>query len=154
MEALQRHLRRHLGVLGAERRVRHLDHGQLVIEPLGVGEAQARPGALGLDAVGAEPLGPEVERLVGADPPDDAVHVSRPGAPVGHAGELEEGQIGAGAALLVGEEEVVDGRVVLVDRFLDQAQSQHPGVEVDVLLRVGGNRGDVVDALQLHACHV
>ena len=37
-----------------------------------------------------------------------------------------------GAALLVGVEEVVDGRVVLVDRLLDQAQTEHAGVEVDV----------------------
>ena len=85
-----------------------------------------------------------------ADPPDDPVHVAGPGPARRHAGELEEGQVGAGAALLVGEEEVVDGRVVLVDRLLDQAQAQHPGVEVDVVLRVGGDRGDVVDSLQLH----
>ena len=49
--------------------------------------------------------------------------VSRPGPAPRHARELEEGEVGAGASLLVGEEEVVDGRVVLVDRFLDQAQA-------------------------------
>ena len=84
------------------------------------------------------------------DPPDDPVHVAGPGPARRHAGELEEGEIGAGAALLVGEEEVVDGRVVLVDRLLDQAQAHHPRVEVDVALRVGRDRGDVVNSLELH----
>ena len=73
-----------------------------------------------------------------------------PGPARRHAGVLKEGEVGAGAALLVGEEEVIDGRVVLVDGFLDQAQAQHPGVEVDVALSVVGDRGDVVDSLQLH----
>ena len=36
---------------------------ELVVEPLGVGEAQRAVVALDRDALGAEPLGPEVERL-------------------------------------------------------------------------------------------
>ena len=83
-----------------------------------------------------------------------AVDVAGAGAPLRHPGELEEGELGAGAAVLVGVEEVVDGRVVLVDRFLHQPQTQHPRVEVDVVLSVGGDRGDVVDPLQLHRYHV
>ena len=77
-----------------------------------------------------------------------------PGPPRRRAGVLEEGEVGAGVAALVGEEEVVDGRVVLVDRFLDQPQAQHPGVEVDVALRVLGDRGDVVNALELHRSRI
>ena len=60
---------------------------------------------------------------------------------------LEEGQVGAGVAALVGEEEVVDGGAVLVDRFLHQPQAQHAGVEIDVPLSVLGDRGYVVNAL-------
>jgi hypothetical protein len=63
---------------------------------------------------------------------------------------LEERQLGARVALLVGEEEVVDGRVVLVDRLGHQAQAQHAGVEVDVAGGVAGDRRDVVDAVEPH----
>ena len=51
---------------------------------------------------------------------------------------------------LVGVEEVVDGRVVLVDRLLHEAQAERPGVELDVPRRVRRDRGDVVDALEPH----
>src|SRR6476469_5074552 len=78
------------------------------------------------------------------------MHVTRPGPTGRHTGELEEGEIGAGASLLVGEKEVVDGGVVLVDRLLDQAKAHHSRVEVDVALRVGRDRGDVVNPLELH----
>ncbi len=150
VEAAQRQLGRDLGVVGDQRLVGDLDHGELVGEPLGVGKAQPAPGALGGDAVGAEPPLPEIERRVRGDPPDDPVHVTVARPPGRHAGELEEGEVGAGAAVLVGEEEVVDGRVVLVDGLLHQAQAHHPGVEVDVALRVRRDRGDVVNSLQLH----
>ena len=72
-----------------------------------------------------------------------------PGTPRRRAGVLEEGEVGAGIPRLVGEEQVVDGRVVLVDGFLDQPQSHHADVEVDVALGVLGDRGDVVNPLEL-----
>ena len=147
VEALQGQLARHLGVVGDQRRVGHVGDQQLVVEALGVGEVERVALAPGLDPVRAEAPLPEVERRRGADPPDDPVHHPRPGPPRRRAGELEEGQVGARVALLVGEEEVVDGRAVLVDGFLHQSQPEHPGVEVDVALSVLGDRGDVVDAL-------
>ena len=55
-----------------------------------------------------------------------------------------------GLPVLVGVEEVVDGRVVLVDGLLDHAQAEHAGVEVDVAGRVAGDAGDVVDAFEAH----
>src|SRR5262245_5521556 len=64
---------------------------------------------------------------------------------------LEEGDVVARRARLVPIEEVVDGRVVLVDALLDEAESQDARVEVDVARRVPGDRGDVVDAFELHA---
>ena len=69
---------------------------------------------------------------------------ARPGAA---PGVLEERDVGAGRAVLVGVEEVVDAGVVLVDRLLDQPQAEHAGVEVDVAARVAGDQGDVVDAV-------
>ncbi len=63
------------------------------------------------------------------------------------AGVLEERDVRAGRAVLVGVEEVVDARVVLVDRLLDQPQTEHARVEVDVAASVAGDQGDVVDAV-------
>src|SRR5438132_541393 len=83
-------------------------------------------------------LRPEVERRRGADAPDDGV--DHPGA--GPAGlgvrVLEEGHLRARAPALVRIEEVVDVRVVLVDRLGHQAQPEDPGVEVDVARGVAG----------------
>jgi hypothetical protein len=73
---------------------------------------------------------------------------ARPAAP--RARVLEEGDVGAGAPVLVGVEEVVDGRVVLVDRLLHEPEPEHADVEVHVSGRVARDRGDVVDAVQLH----
>ena len=72
------------------------------------------------------------------------------GAPGRGAGVLEEGDVAAGAAALVGVEQVVDGRIVLVDRLLHHPQAQQPRVEVDVRRCVAGDRGHVVDAFEAH----
>ncbi len=152
VEAPQRHLRWNLGVLGDQRVVIGAADAKLVAETLRIGKAQSVSLSLGLDALSAQPLGPEVERLRRRDPPGDRVDHPVAGAAWRGAGVLEEGQVGTGVALLVGEEEVVDGRIVLVDRLLHQPQAQHAGIEVDVLLGFAGDRSDVVDALELHAC--
>ena len=132
LEALQRASAGISGCAALERLVAARRDGELVAEALGVGEAQALAVALGRHALGAEAPGPEVDRVGRADAPDDAVHHPGAGAARDRARVLEERQLGAGVALLVGEEQVVDGRVVLVDRLGDQAQAQHARVEVDV----------------------
>ena len=82
---------------------------------------------------------------------DDPVHHPRAGPAGARVRVLEEGQIGARRGVLVRVEEVVDGRIVLVDRFLDHPQPQHARVEIDVARRITGDRGDVVNAFELHA---
>ena len=151
VEALQRQLGRDLGMLGDQRRVGDLDDEQLVIEALGVGEAQALALARRLDAV-RRPSRSAQKSSASAEATRQTIRctIPAPARPRRRAGVLEEGQVGARIAALVGEEEVVDGRVVLVDGFLDQPQAQHAGVEVDVALGVLGDRGYVVNALQLH----
>ncbi len=72
------------------------------------------------------------------------------GAAAPGARVLEERDVGARAAQLVGVEEVVDGRVVLVDRLLDHPQPEDAGVEVDVAGCVAGDARDVVDAFEAH----
>ena len=63
---------------------------------------------------------------------------------------LEEGQVGAAAAELVGVEQVVHARIVLVDRLLDHPHAEHACVEIHVPGRVARDRRDVVDALEPH----
>jgi hypothetical protein len=73
---------------------------------------------------------------------------SRAGAASPRFGVLEEGDVRARAALLVCIEEVVDGRIVLVDGLLDEPKTEDARVEIDVARRVGSDRGDVVDAFE------
>ena len=150
VKALQGELGGNLGMVGDQRLVLDLDHHELVPQPLRVGEVQPPVMQLEFGPVARKTLLPEGDRILGPDPPDDLVDHPRPGASLGHARVLEEGEVGAGVALLVGVEEVVDGRVVLVDRLLDQPQSHYARIEVDVALGVLGDRRDVVDALELH----
>jgi hypothetical protein len=137
-------------VLRAERLVRARAHRELVAEALRVGEAQPVCVALGRHALAGQAAGPEVERVGRAHTPDDAVDHAGAGAPRDGARVLEERQLGARVALFVGEEQVVDGGVVLVDRLGDQAQAQDARVEVDVAGGVTGDRRDVVDAVEPH----
>ena len=123
---------------------------ELVLEALRVAEAQHVSVALGVHALRGQAIGPEGDRLRRGHAPADAVHHAGARAARRGAGVLEEREVGAGAALLVGVEQVVDGRVVLVDRLLHQPQAEHPRVEVEVLRGVAGDRGDVVDAFELH----
>src|SRR5436309_14427543 len=78
------------------------------------------------------------------------MHHPRAGSPTPSARILEERDVRAHGAELVRVEEVVDGRVVLVDRLLHQAEPEHARVEVDVARRVAGDRGHVVDSLEAH----
>ena len=150
LEAAQRELGGNLGVHGDERRVVGGVGDQLVREALGVCEPQAGLIALERDPLRAEPAGPEVQRLVGRDAVDDAMHHAGAGAPGLRARVLEERQVSARPRVLVSVEQVVDGRVILVDRLGGQPQAEDPGVEVDVAAGVAGDRGDVVDAFEFH----
>ena len=91
---------------------------------------------------------PEVERVLRGDPEGDRVHHPRARAAAAGARILEERDVRAGTAVLVRVEEVVDGRVVLVDRLLHHPQPEHAGVEVDVPGRVAGDAGHVVNAFE------
>ena len=150
VEALERELLGDVRVARDERRVGGLDNGELEVEPLGVGEEQlpVRPG--GRHAGVAEPPLPEVERVRRGDAPDDAVHHPGAGPTGARVRVLEEGDVGARAAALVRVEQVVDGRVVLVDGLLDEPEPEERRVEVDVPGRVRSDAGDVVDPLKRH----
>src|SRR2546428_680244 len=78
---------------------------------------------------------PELRRCVVVDVAAAAVR------PLWHPG---------GAASVIAVEEVVDGGVVLVDGLFNHPEPKDPGVEVDVRLRVAGDRADVMYALEFH----
>src|SRR3546814_6793887 len=71
-------------------------------------------------------------------------------APLARHGPVEEGQVGAGAARAISEEQVIGGRVVLVHGFLDPPQPQRFGIEPVVGRSVGGDRRQVVNTGELH----
>ena len=56
-------------------------------------------------------------------------------------------------ALLVSVVQVVGIRGVEVDRLLDHLQPEHMGVEVHVALRIGGDRGHVVQPVRTDVVH-
>src|SRR5439155_6456268 len=87
------------------------------------------------------------------DPPGDPVHHPCACAARRYARVLEERDVRARVAALVRVEEVVHGRVVLVDGLLDQSQSEHARVEVEVARRVAGDAGDVMDTVEVHRGH-
>src|SRR5690242_3829433 len=62
---------------------------------------------------------------------------------------VEEGDVGAGARVAIGVEQVIRAGVVLVDRLLDQAQAERAGVEATVGRRLGGDRGQMMKAGKL-----
>ncbi len=149
LKATQGELVRDLGVLGDHRLVARA-HDQLVPEALGVGEPQPTVLALRRHALVAQPSLPEAQRVVGGDAPDDPVDHPGAGAAGDGARVLEERQLRAGPPALVAVEQVVDGRVVLVDGLGHQPQAENAGVEVHVARGVAGDRRDVVDSLEAH----
>jgi hypothetical protein len=150
LEALQRELARHLRVLGAHRLVTCRADDQLVAEALEVGEQHAVARARHRDVLAGQALLPEGQRLGRPDAPDDPVDHPGTRAARDRPRVLEEGELRSRAPALVGVEEVIDARVVLVDGLGHQPQAEDARVEIDVARRVPGDRGDVVDAVEAH----
>ena len=102
------------------------------------------------DELGCESPLPEVERVVRRDAPLDGVNHPRARAPAGGSRVLEERDVRARAPGLVRVEEVVDGRVVLIDGLLHEPEAEDARVEVHVSRRVGRDARDVVDPVEAH----
>src|SRR5204863_7949012 len=116
---------------GERRSCGRRDGGKLEVEGFACGVAQAAFAAVEGDGFGREPVLPELDRVLRGDAEVDALHHAAAGPPRARVRVLEEGEVTAGAPLLVGVEEVVDGRIVLVDRLLDEPQAEDADVEVD-----------------------
>ena len=133
-----------------ERLVADVRDHELVLQPFGIRKAERLTVGLDLVALRAQPVRPELERGGRADPPDDGVDHPVPGLTRPRVRVLEERDVRARVPFLVGVEEVVDGRVVLVDGLLDEPEPEDARVEVDVARSVGRDARDVVDAVETH----
>jgi len=140
----------HLGMLGRERLVLDGGHHQAVAQPFGVVEAHSDVVAVDCLGLRGQAALPEVECSVRAHTPLHRVHHPRTRPPAPNAGVLEERDVAAGRPLLVRVEEVVDGRVVLVDGLLHEPEAEDACVEVDVPRRIGRDTRDMVDAVERH----
>src|SRR5579883_3384012 len=152
VEPLERQFDGDLRMAGPKRGILGAHGTKLESEPLGVLEAQILSVARGSDAVVPQPVFPEAQRVGRGDAPRDPVRHSRAGAAALGPRVLEEREVRAGAAVLIGVEQVIDGRIILVHRFLDQPQAEQPGVKVDVSRRIRRDRGDVVNPVESHGC--
>ncbi len=121
-----------------------------MVEAFGIRETQTLAVTLRVESGRGQALRPKIESLGRADAPDHSMHHPCTGAARLRPRKFEEGDVGAGAAVLIGVEEVVDAGGVLIDRLLHHAQAERAGVEVDVALGVGCDRGDVVNAFKFH----
>ena len=65
---------------------------------------------------------------------------------LGRRRKIEEGEIGAGVGFAVGVEQVIGGDVILVDRLLDQPHAEQAGVEGQIVPRLRGDRGQVMNS--------
>ncbi len=146
IEALQCMLGWNLRVLRGERRIRDRRDDELVTQPLRILERE--PAAVARRARRGESCLPEVERRLGADAPLDGVN--HPGACTTalNTRVLEERDVASRCSVLVRVEEVVDGRVVLIDRLLHHPQAENARVEVDVARRIARDAGHVMDAVE------
>jgi len=104
VESLKRQLGGNLGVIGEQRLVGGFGDGQLVLEALVVAESQgiALLHPADLDVALAQALAPEVEGRRRANAPHDPVDHPVAGPPQGRTGILEEGDVRARVAPLVG----------------------------------------------------
>ncbi len=128
-------------------------HGQaeaLAFDVLEIERGAARDVAdlAGLDLDVGKAVPPPFERGEAGDAKARAGNAVR-AAPLVADRPVEEGEVRAGRGKAVGIEEVVGAGVVLVDGLLDEAQAERLRVEAQVLLRIGGDRRQVMDAGKL-----
>ena len=154
MESAQRLWRRHGAAGPGLDRPGVRDRDQFDCHAVRIQEAQhlfaeARRGAFHAHAVPRQTLEPVVKRFRG-DRVGGGRHFSRaPGAAVG-VGPREESEDRPGGADRIAEVEVVAAGIVEVDRALHEPQPKHPGVEIEIALRLAGDRGDVMEAGDVH----
>ena len=123
---------------------------QLVLEALEVAEAKSIALAIAVEPISSQALGPELERIGGANAPDDSVDRAVSSSAGSSVRELEEGEVSARTSLLVGVEQVIHAGLVLIHRLLHHAQAHEAGIKIDVALGIGRDARYVVNAFEPH----
>ena len=151
VEALQGVLRRDFGRVARQRRVVGVDDREPVARGPRGRRTRARLRARSLST--PSPARRRSQKSSAASSPTRQTIVCTlpaPARPCGRPAVLEEADVVAVGGLLVPVEDVVGRLVGLVDGLLDDPQPEHADVEVGVAGSVGGDAGDVVDALEPH----
>ena len=154
MEAQQGVLGRDVGRVGRQRGVIDGDGQQFVAQALEVGEGTA-PSSVRSVATSASARRASQKASASSDATRHWMvwTMPSPAWPRAAPGNSKKVRIEPGRAALVAEVEVVDVRLVEVDRLLHQTQAQHTRVEVHVARCIGGDRGDVMQTLECHSAH-
>ena len=153
VEPLERVLGGDLRVLGQERRVVDGRDDEAMRSPSGSSKptlASSRRRAVATRSRAGSPRSRATHRSRRATP--TVCTIPAPARPRRTPGYSKKVMSAPGRPGLVGVEEVVDGRVVLVHRLLHEPEAENACVEVDVSRRVGGDARHVVDAVEAHAC--
>ena len=103
----------------------------------------------GVDAARFQVVGPPLEGFLAPDAKAGAANAVGAAAFAPHR-PVEESDIGSGRAQAIGIEQVVGAGVILVHGLLDHAETQRLGIEIVIACRIGGDGGEVVEALEFH----
>jgi hypothetical protein len=101
--------------------------------------------AVDLDVFARQPIAPVLQRP-GRDAKPRPLDLSGARSSLEGARPAVEGEQRPRLSSSRPKEKVVRFRIMNVDRDFDQAQAKHLGIEVDGLLGITGNGGDVMDA--------
>ena len=71
--------------------------------------------------------------------------MSRARAAAGDADPRKKGENRAGRCGVIPVIKMIGARIVLVDRLLHEAQAEDLGVEIQITLRIGSDRGDMME---------
>ena len=112
--------------------------------------AEAFDGADDVETDGGEARAPVVESA-DADLEGGGDGLAGAGAAFADVRPRKEGKDGAGGAVSIAVIEVVGAGIVEVDGLFDEAEAEYAAVEVDILLRIAGDGGDVVNSGDLHS---
>src|SRR5665811_1391225 len=99
-----------------------------------------------IDVERVESRFPEAQAVIRRHSEGDLVDLPAAGMVAPRTRDIEKRQVGAGISNAVGEKEVVDGDVILVDGFLDDAHAERLRVEIDGALGIGGDGADVMNS--------
>src|SRR5690606_32501248 len=96
-----------------------------------------------------QPLRPELQRLFAADAQAGTTDRAS-AATFASDWPIEEGEVAARRGQPIGVKQMIGAGIILVDGLLDEPETERIGVELFVAGRIRGDRGEMVNASELH----